>query len=152
MNFKSLEILVTGLVQGIGFRPFVFRIAARLNLTGWVQNTNENVKIRVTGERQNIDRFLIALRNEAPPAARIDAITAREIEPESFAAFTILRSDNVSEKITDISPDIAVCDDCLHDIEKTRYPDLIILSLTAQTAVRDLLLWRIFPTTGLKPL
>ena len=53
---KSLQIIVRGLVQGVGFRPFVFRIATKFNLTGWVQNTNENVIIQVTGTPENINQ------------------------------------------------------------------------------------------------
>ena len=118
MNEKSVNILVTGLVQGVGFRPFVFRIAGRSGLTGWVQNTNENVKIRVTGSVQNINSFITSLRKDAPPAAIIENISVTETEIISFTEFRILESHNVSEEITEISPDIAVCQQCLIDIEK----------------------------------
>ena len=116
MNEKSLQIIVKGLVQGVGFRPFVFRSAGKYQLTGWVQNTNENVTIRVTGSPYNINSFLICLKEEAPPAALIRDISTMEIETESFATFSITDSNDVSEDITEISPDIAVCEDCLEDL------------------------------------
>ncbi|MFZ4547927.1 MAG: carbamoyltransferase HypF [Bacteroidales bacterium] len=116
MNEKSLQIIVTGLIQGVGFRPFVYRIATRLNLTGWVLNTNENVKIQVTGTAHNIQKFLVSLKGEAPAAAAIETITEEEIEISSFSDFSILGSHNVSDEITEISPDIAVCNECLSDI------------------------------------
>jgi len=88
------------------------------DLTGWVQNTNENVKIELTGTKLNIDRFLLSLTNEAPPAAMIEEISSREIETIYFPSFTIRESHDISEKITEISPDISVCSDCLRDIEQ----------------------------------
>ena len=115
---RSIQILVTGLIQGVGFRPFVFRIATRFNLTGWVLNTNENVKIQLTGSSEKIDKFLISLRKEAPPAAAIETISTMEMEITDFAGFSIQGSHNISDDITEISPDIAVCDECLHDIDK----------------------------------
>ncbi len=114
---KSLQIIVTGLVQGVGFRPFIYRIARRFELTGWVQNTNENVKIEITGLHQNIHKFLYALETEAPPAAMIEKISTFKMETIAFNTFNIHESHDVSDEITEISPDIAVCDACLHDIE-----------------------------------
>lgn len=118
MNDKSLQIAVSGLVQGVGFRPFIFRIATLSGLTGWVRNTNENVRIQVTGTNANISKFLVSLREEAPPAAMIEEISAIEIATELFPEFRILNSHDVSDEITEISPDIAVCEDCLQDMKK----------------------------------
>jgi len=118
LNTKSLQITVTGLVQGVGFRPFVFRIATHWGLTGWVKNTNENVIIIITGTPVNIQNFLISLKQEAPPAAMIDEISVLGIESISFPSFTIHESHDISGQITDISPDIAVCEECLNDIDQ----------------------------------
>jgi hydrogenase maturation protein HypF len=114
----TFQITITGLVQGVGFRPFVFRIAAKNNLTGWVQNTNESVIIQVTGTAQNIKYFLRSLREEAPPAAIIRDISALQSDTILFSDFTIKESNDISEQITEISPDIAVCDECLQDMDK----------------------------------
>ena len=118
MSEKSLQIIVTGLVQGVGFRPFVFRIASRFGLTGWVKNTNENVIINVNGSLRNISGFLLSLKDEAPPAAMINNISTMEIEPVHSNKFVIVESNDVSSEITEISPDIAVCDECLLDMDK----------------------------------
>ncbi len=115
---KSLQVTVTGLVQGVGFRPFIYRIATKSGLTGWVQNTNENVKILVTGLSENIDSFLVSLKDETPQAALIDKISTLEIATEYFSSFNIESSHDVSDKITEISPDIAVCEDCLQDMDR----------------------------------
>jgi hydrogenase maturation protein HypF len=117
LNKKSVNIFVTGLVQGVGFRPFVFRIACRFELTGWVQNTNENVRIEATGSIQNINSFITSLREDAPPAAMIENIVVTETELKSFTEFRIIKSYDVSDEITEISPDIAVCNECLNDID-----------------------------------
>ncbi|MDP2338199.1 MAG: carbamoyltransferase HypF [Bacteroidota bacterium] len=117
-NDKSMQVIVSGLVQGVGFRPFVYRIATGFDLTGWVQNTNENVRIEVSGTSLNISHFLLSLRKDAPRAARIEDISAQEMEPKTFSEFRILNSHNISEEITEISPDIAVCNECLQDMDQ----------------------------------
>jgi hydrogenase maturation protein HypF len=114
----TYQITITGLVQGVGFRPFVFRIAVKHNLTGWVQNTNESVIIQATGTARNINYFLRSLRVEAPQAAMIRDISTLQLETIAFSGFIIKESNNVSEEITEISPDIAVCDECLEDMDK----------------------------------
>jgi hydrogenase maturation protein HypF len=118
LNGITLQVIVTGLVQGVGFRPFVYRTATNLGLTGWVQNTNENVRIEVSGTTSDISQFLVSLRKEPPPAALIEDISILEMEPKTFTGFCILSSNNVSDEITEISPDIAVCAECLQDIDK----------------------------------
>jgi len=117
-TYKSVEIIVLGLVQGVGFRPFVYRMATKSHLTGWVQNTNENVRIQVTGLSVNIDGFIVSLKQHAPQAACIEEVLVSDIETTLFPSFTILGSHDVSDEITEISPDIAVCDDCLCDINE----------------------------------
>ena len=112
---KTLQVIVTGLVQGVGFRPFVHRLAAEFNLAGWVQNTNENVRIRITGEQAAIEAFLAALSADAPPAAMVEKIVTEELPTEDFTGFQIQKSNDVSEDITEICPDIAVCDACMDD-------------------------------------
>jgi len=113
---KTIQLTVTGLVQGVGFRPFVYRMAIQFELTGWVQNTNENVRIRITGNPVNLDMFLNSLTKEAPQASIVERVLTEEIEYEDFPSFRILHSHDVSDNITEISPDIAVCYECLADI------------------------------------
>jgi hydrogenase maturation protein HypF len=83
-----------------------------------VRNTNENVQVRISGESQVIERFLVALERDAPPASSIHLIHTEEIATEHFDTFEILSSDDVSEDVTEISPDIAVCRECLADAEQ----------------------------------
>lgn len=104
-------------MQGVGFRPFIFKLAKKTGLTGWVQNTNENVRIRVTGNQTDTDNFLRLLKNEAPPASMIENIAILALDYEEFSDFIILHSHDISDEITEISPDIAVCKECLEDME-----------------------------------
>ncbi len=123
---KACHIRVTGLVQGVGFRPFVYRIAVKHNLSGWVRNTNECVEILIQGPINSIDNFMADLRSDPPVASNIDQIISVDVEPIDMEGFRIRKSENTSDKITGISPDIAVCRDCLEDmhLQKNRinYP------------------------------
>jgi len=116
---QTLQITVTGLVQGVGFRPFVYRMAMLHQLTGWVQNTNENVRIEVSGTTQNLSAFLSALRENAPLAAVVEEITVQETEMVPYQEFSIRSSFDGSEEVTEISPDIAVCEACLLDMKQS---------------------------------
>ena len=102
----------------MGFRPFVYRIARQEGLTGWVMNTNEDVRIRVSGDPGSMETFMNLLTSGAPVASRVENILAKEIPHEIFPDFRILKSGNLSDAITGISPDIAVCPDCLDDITR----------------------------------
>lgn len=111
------QIHVQGLVQGVGFRPFIYRLAKRFDLSGWVENSNNGVFIRVEGKFETIDRFILAIKEEAPLASNIISVNKKEIPLENFNDFSIIKSENKSDEITEVSPDIAVCDDCLEDLK-----------------------------------
>ncbi len=116
-NHKAVKVHITGLVQGVGFRPFIYRLAHRYGLTGWVENRNDGVFIKAEGDRDAIDSFIKAIITEAPAASAIEKVEAEEIILERFTDFRIVKSSNTSDRVTDISPDIAVCDDCLEDLK-----------------------------------
>jgi hydrogenase maturation protein HypF len=115
----SVHVSVRGVVQGVGFRPFVYQLATRYNLKGWVCNTSEDVKIEVEGEPEAIEHFLRALREEAPPRASIEHIKTTRLPPahqQKYEKFEIRHSVAEEGKYQLISPDIATCPDCLSDI------------------------------------
>ena len=118
MEKISLSITVSGLVQGVGFRPFIYRKAVQSGLTGWVQNTNANVRIEVTGSREKLDNFISSIERDVPSAAAIEKIIYSEIKLVAYTSFSIRESNNVSDDVTEISPDIAVCSDCLEDMKQ----------------------------------
>ncbi|WP_202117392.1 carbamoyltransferase HypF [Clostridium chromiireducens] len=116
MKIKRLFIKVEGIVQGVGFRPFVYNIAISNNLKGWVNNTSEGVFIDVEGSEENLDEFLNQLEFNPPPLSRIENINITEKSPCNFSNFKIKKSIENLDKITLISPDIGTCKDCRDDI------------------------------------
>jgi hydrogenase maturation protein HypF len=115
-SLSLLRISVRGVVQGVGFRPFVYQLAARHQLRGWVCNTSEDVKIEVEGEAKDIEAFLKSLRKEAPPLAHIEDITTEPGTPENHDKFEIRSSISEAGKYQLVSPDIATCSKCLYEI------------------------------------
>jgi hydrogenase maturation protein HypF len=109
---------VTGVVQGVGFRPFVHRIASELGLAGFVGNDSGAVFLEVQGERARVDEFGRRLRNEAPPLARIGTVTVTDLAADVVGGreFRIVESRTVAGEATPIPPDIAVCDDCVGEL------------------------------------
>ncbi|MBN1934700.1 MAG: carbamoyltransferase HypF [Anaerolineae bacterium] len=121
------QIAVRGVVQGVGFRPFVFNLAERLGLTGWVLNHSGGVDIEVEGAEASVHQFGIDLCAQAPPLARIESIEMQEAAPAGYTHFEIRRSEAQSGRYQLISPDIATCPDCLREVfdpknRRYRYP------------------------------
>jgi hydrogenase maturation protein HypF len=113
---ERIRVHITGVVQGVGFRPFVFGLADRQGLTGWVRNTSAGVDIEADGEREKLEAFARALRDEAPPLARIDSLDAAFLPPAGFRQFEIVHSEAVDGAFQPISPDVAICADCLREL------------------------------------
>ena len=130
----ALKIHVTGIVQGVGFRPFVYRLAKRYVISGWVLNSADGVHIHAEGEDKLVDEFCLAISSEAPAAARVEEIEMREVPLESYTSFEIKTSEDkktskagASAGQTLISPDLATCEDCIRELFDTkdrryRYP------------------------------
>ena len=124
---KAAKIKVNGVVQGVGFRPFVYRIAHEHGVTGWVRNTSGNVEIEVEGTGRGVDKFVAALRSEAPPLARIDHVDVVSCSLQGYSGFEIRESLGQAGEYQLVSPDIATCDDCRREIftpgdRRYRYP------------------------------
>ena len=110
------EIRVSGIVQGVGFRPFVFRLATELDLSGTISNTSAGVTIEIQGPTEPVESFLLRLPQEAPTLSRITDVAVRELPCNGDREFQILAS-RVGETVrTLISPDVAICDDCLREL------------------------------------
>jgi len=110
------RLTVTGVVQGVGFRPFVHRLATDLGLSGFVGNDSSAVFIEVQGDPAALAEFDARLRAEPPPLARIDTVRADALTPLPDADFRIVASDTNTDAPTPIPPDIAVCDDCVTEL------------------------------------
>jgi hydrogenase maturation protein HypF len=120
------RLRVRGLVQGVGFRPFVFGLATRLGLAGFVLNDGEGVLVEVEGEEQALNLFALALVDQAPQLARVASVEAEPVAPRGDAEFIVAASD-ASGTTALIPPDVATCADCLAELfdpgdRRYRYP------------------------------
>ncbi len=113
---KLAKISIRGVVQGVGFRPFVYRLANEHNLTGWVRNTSGDVEIEVEGDEETFDKFLANLEAKAPPMAHIESIEVTFYPLKGYTEFQIYQSLSREGKYQLVSPDIATCEDCQREI------------------------------------
>jgi hydrogenase maturation protein HypF len=126
-ELEGRRIHIVGIVQGVGFRPFVYGLASRYALTGWVRNTSAGVDIEVDGSPVVLDAFTAALRDELPPLAQIDEMTVAACPANGFTRFEIAHSQPVAGAFQPISPDVSICSDCLRELfdpddRRYRYP------------------------------
>jgi hydrogenase maturation protein HypF len=112
---SARRIRVTGIVQGVGFRPFVWRIARELELAGWVRNDANGVEIAAEGARAQVEALLWRLRNEAPALARVDAVQSRRVPLERLSGFAIAPSRDGAVS-TAIGPDVGLCPACVAEL------------------------------------
>ena len=114
---KTEKVLVEGIVQGVGFRPFVYRIATELELAGYVRNLGNVVEIIIQGSEDKIADFIFKLQNELPPIAKINNLETEElVDDEKYDDFTIKESSDSFSGTSVIPPDLAICDKCLEEI------------------------------------
>ena len=124
---KRARYLFTGIVQGVGFRPFIYRLATRLSLAGFVQNRPDGVLVEVQGHKAAINNFFLSVNKELPPLANITGCESSEIAITGDTEFKIIVSDNDGLRDVHIAPESAVCADCLkelfdHDDRRFHYP------------------------------
>ncbi len=113
---QRVRIEIRGAVQGVGFRPFVYRLAGDLGLTGWVINDSRGVFIEAQGDPAQLDGFVARIRRDHPPHARIQEFTTEQLDPADFADFQIRHSDHVGPKTVLVLPDLATCPACLAEV------------------------------------
>jgi hydrogenase maturation protein HypF len=124
---RRVEIRVEGIVQGVGFRPFVHMLAGRLGLGGWVGNDAHGVVIEAEGDGEALERLVDSLGADAPPLAVVERVTVRELDPCGEGTFRIASSQAGERRTALVSPDVATCADCLAEIadptaRRYRYP------------------------------
>ena len=116
--------MITGIVQGIGFRPFIYNLAQKHFIQGWVLNNEKGVFIDAEGEDGHLDQFIQEIPKLAPPLARIELFQVKRLEPLGYTTFEIKKSEESQEKFVLISPDVATCDQCFSELfspENFRY-------------------------------
>ncbi|QIL89205.1 carbamoyltransferase HypF [Microbulbifer harenosus] len=124
---QRLLLDIRGLVQGVGFRPFVYRLAVDCGLSGWVANNGTGVSVEVQGRSVDLCRFLQALPQEKPSLAEIESLSSASIPLQQDSGFRIRASETGSAPMAGIPPDLAPCDDCLRELfdagnRRFRYP------------------------------
>jgi hydrogenase maturation protein HypF len=122
-----MRVVIRGAVQGVGFRPFVYRVATGMRLDGWVRNSPQGVFVEVEGEKDALDDFLLRIPREKPPHAYIQSLEYSLLEPARLRGFKIVESDEGGAADALVLPDIAVCDQCLAEMHapanrRHRYP------------------------------
>lgn len=127
MAIVRRRLRVRGVVQGVGFRPFVHGLAARLGIGGHVGNDGAGVFIEIEGDEARLDAFLADLQHQAPPLANVESIDAETIEARGETRFSILASEVTPGAVTPVAPDVAPCVDCLRELadpadRRYRYP------------------------------
>jgi hydrogenase maturation protein HypF len=113
---KRVEIGITGIVQGIGFRPYIYNLAQKYLIRGWVLNNAKGVFIDAEGEDGNLDQFIQDIPRLAPPLAKIESFDVGHLDPLGYTTFEIKKSEEVEDKFVLISPDVATCDQCLSEL------------------------------------
>jgi len=126
---QRMRIEVEGTVQGVGFRPFVYRLARKLELAGWVRNTTNGAVIEVEGDSNAVETFLQRVQAEAPPAACVETVVRRVIPVLDETDFAICQSSESGQRALVVPPDLATCGDCRHELadpsdRRFRYPFL----------------------------
>jgi len=126
-EMQGARIHINGIVQGVGFRPFVYGLTEKLNLNGWVRNTSAGVDIQVDGTEATLKEFARALEHDAPPLALIASLEVATCPPNGFSSFEIIHSEPIPGAFQPISPDVSICDDCLRELfdendRRYRYP------------------------------
>ncbi len=124
---QRLHGVLRGAVQGVGFRPFVYRLARELRLQGWVMNSSQGVFLEAEGPKEHLDEFILRIESDLPPRASIHSAEYSFLDPAGFTTFEIRPSEEKGPRTTLVLPDIATCDLCLHEIHDStnrryRYP------------------------------
>ncbi|MFW6081553.1 MAG: carbamoyltransferase HypF [Desulfosalsimonas sp.] len=116
LTCKALGVTVTGIVQGVGFRPFVYQLAVRLGLKGTVANTSTGVHIHLEGDPAGLEDFVSRLQKQAPPLSKVTGINKIHATYQGFVDFSIRPSKSGDQRTALISPDVSVCRDCLEEL------------------------------------
>lgn len=111
------NIIIKGIVQGVGFRPFIHKLVQNYNLSGWVLNSNQGVEIDIEGETEELNSFVSDIKDKLPPLARIEKIEVNQLHLIGYKGFSIKKSITKEENgFVLVSPDISICEDCLQEL------------------------------------
>jgi len=152
MSQICYHIHINGIVQGVGFRPFIYNLAMDHNLKGWVRNSASGVDIEVVGDPAEIENFIAQIPEQAPPLAQIDTMKSEKTSIKSYSDFKIIPSKNKETDFIPVSPDVAICDQCQTEMfdpddRRYRYPFINCTNCGPRfTIIRDIPYDRPFTT------
>lgn len=112
----QFRVTISGTVQGVGFRPFIYRAAKRSNIRGYIKNSGNSVEFLIQGEEAEITNFLNSVKNDSPPLSRITSIDIKPCKEKDFKDFQILKSEKHGESGSVMPPDVTICDACFREI------------------------------------
>lgn len=118
-RLKTFHIHIRGIVQGVGFRPFVYKYALKENLTGWVNNTSDGVHIHINTTKSNANMFLHTILTHLPPLAVVTSSEIQEVSFKKYSDFSIVKSKSNTQPNLILTPDVALCDDCKEELYNT---------------------------------
>jgi len=116
VNGSRARIVIRGAVQGVGFRPFVYRLATEMSLAGWVSNSSQGILIEAEGSQQQLEIFLLRIEKDKPLRSSIQSLEFSILDAVGFPGFEIRKSENAGKTTALVLPDIATCSDCLEEI------------------------------------
>jgi hydrogenase maturation protein HypF len=124
---QRMQVAIRGAVQGVGFRPFIYRLASAIKLRGWVMNSPQGVFIEAEGRKADLESFLLRIEQEKPAPSRIQSLEFSYLDAAGYEEFVIRASDNRGARSALILPDIAVCQECIAEVfdsgnRRYRYP------------------------------
>ena len=124
---RRVKVRIQGIVQGVGFRPYIYKLANRNRVAGWVRNQADGVEIEACGPDRQVTDFVRAITAKPPPLARIVNVQVEELSYEELPPFRILESHQSQPRVALISPDVCTCEDCLRELldpgdRRFRYP------------------------------
>ncbi len=112
----QFKVTITGIVQGVGFRPFIYRTAKKNNIRGYIKNAGNSVELLLEGKEAQVTEFLNTVKNNSPPLSRITNIDIKPCSDEKYNDFHILKSEKKGGKDSVMPPDVAICDACMSDV------------------------------------
>ena len=143
---QTFHLHITGIVQGVGFRPFIYNLAIKNNLKGWVSNTIHGVHIEINASRQQAEEFLKQIKEEAPSISRIEKAGLTEVEGLEYHVFEIRDSQADGDPTLMITPDFALCETCRNELKapenrrnNREKPVITALNATMNRLIRPLL-------------
>ena len=115
-NYSTVKIIVNGIVQGVGFRPFIYQLAKQYDLKGYVINDSHGVEIEVSGKQNTLNKFTNAITEKKPSLAHITSVKTEKVCYKDYQDFNIKNSQNKDSRTALISPDVGICKDCLDEL------------------------------------